>query len=245
MKFFDTESNKKVIQLLQDSNQDWRFDPSQSKPQLLVQLTHAPKLEKLPRQHSFHILRYGLATATVVVLVSGTFAFATSSKPGDLLFPLNKFGEQMILSLPLSAQTKADFHTHIVTNRLQALDQIETQATTTEVQADTRSLATIKESDDTINEAIETISASRESFQAAGQMQAAANLSKRLNQLEMLAQQHEKKIQALVARTNNAKVKLQIQNHLTRIHRERTKAILEVKINDDYENDTKAKQPNN
>src|SRR5579872_2469837 len=126
MKWFDLQVNQKLLDQLKKSDIGFKFDPNISKHRLMLNLTHMPPMRKYSGMKIHHLLKYASVTAGVILVVSGSLVYAaTNTKPGDKLFGLNKFGQQVILSLPLSAQTKASFQAKIVTSRLNDLDQLQ------------------------------------------------------------------------------------------------------------------------
>lgn len=220
MNFFKDEKRDKLISMLKQSKPDFKFDPNSGKVQLMQSLTRSQIVEPEMKMHSWHIMRYSLATACLLIFVSGTFAFASNAKPGDKLFPMNKLGEQMILKLPLTDEVRANFQARIVSKRLEALTQVKPEA----------KLETIKESDESLNQAVEAITTNRQNLRTKGNKQAEARLNNVLNQLESLAQKQQERIEVLQSETDDTQVRLMIDQHLLRVKQAKQKAILELNV---------------
>src|SRR6185436_13453840 len=109
------------------------------------------------------------------LFLSATFAFASNSKPGDKLFALNKLGEDIVLKLPLSVEQQANVQAYIVSNRLQALDQVISKPEET-LASSTKKLQTIKETDDSLSKAVEAVTKNQAASEASGRTQSAVKL---------------------------------------------------------------------
>jgi len=216
MKWFNSTENEKLKKLLKTSGSDFQFDPNPTKYRLMTSIAQA---DQKPATH-FHlgrVAKYSVSFAALVVFLSATFAFAFNSKPGDALFALNKFGEQAVLSLPLSVEQKANVETYIVTNRLQALDSVKVQTDQTDKKLEAKNLATIKETDDSFASAVDSISQNQKTLEASGKTVAAAKLNDALNKLQLEAQKHEAAIKALEDQTTDKTTKTKIQAHLSQL----------------------------
>lgn len=221
MKFYNQEKNNKVIQLLKKSKQDFDFNAESSKIRLMQSLQYSsPPAEETTIRH-WPIWHYAIATACLLIFASATFTLASTARPGDKLFGLNKFREQVILKLPLNVETKAHFQTEIVSKRLEALDLVQPKVNVR--------LERVKESEESLNAAIEAVSTNKHNLEALGKTQAAARLSEVLNELEALASKNEKRIESLGQDTDDEPTRVIMQNHLRQVKEARKKAILELK----------------
>jgi len=197
MTFFSEQPDPAVVSLLKRSGVNFKLD-QQAKARLLVAIAQADLKRHQPeRMHHGLIFKFGLGLAAVVLIVSGTLAAASTSQPGDKLFPVNKLREQFILSLPLSAQAKAKVRTQIVAERFRALDSFPGQTTKDDPTLKQRRLATIKESEESLNNAVDAITTTQKNLEASGNLQEAQDLDDVLGNLAQMATQRESAIQAL------------------------------------------------
>src|SRR3989344_8745919 len=225
---FNFKPDNDLTKMLKQSQQDFRFDQEKVKARLDYSLRAVPIWAPSHRFFTIRIVRYSVVTASMLIFVSATFVFASNAKPGEKLFALNKFGEQVLLSLPLTMDQKAQLHTHIVTNRLNALSQIQTADVTSQLER-------VKESDESIHAAIQAISTNKEKLQTRGQTTSAQKLDKVLNQLDDLAAQHEQRIKIFETTVNDQKTRDKIDARLHEIKKARHKARLELKIDTENE----------
>lgn len=222
MKFFRSNRNKELTELLKNSSGEFRFDPEKIKYRLLSSIN---QLHQNPAHHHFRftrVIKYSVSFAGMVIVLSSTFAFASSSKPGDKLFALNKAGERVVLSLPMPSEQKAQVQAYIVTQRFEALDEVE-------VQAETRNLETVKESDETLTSAIDRITENKKQLESRGKTKSAEKLETVLDQLQITAEKREKKIMELQEKTTDKDAKRKIEEHLKQIRKSREKAQLEIR----------------
>jgi hypothetical protein len=224
MNIFSKKPDNLTKQLSQ-SAQNFSFDQEKVKNRLMYSLNDAPI--KAPAKIFFRtrILKYSSVLAAFVIFVSATFAFASSSEPGDKLFPLNKIGEKVILSLPLSAQQKASIQTGIVNKRLKSLE-------TVKVRTEDKQLETVKESDESLQNAIEAVSANKKRLEASGHTQGAEKLGQVLNRLDALAEKHEQQFQSIEELISDNEGKQTVRKHLREIKNARRKAHIELKLLD-------------
>jgi hypothetical protein len=235
MIFFNHDmTEEKMKNLLKAAQQDFRFDQDTVKNRLMPVLD---RIEILPYRRTLltaKSLAYSMSGAVFVVFVSGTFAFASTSKPGDKLFVVNKWRENIILHLPLSVDQKTRFETGIVNNRLRALQTVNVQMPQAQ---ENKKLDTIKESDESLHNAIELVSANKHSLEAEGQTEQAEKMDQALTQLDNLAQQHEQQIQIIEASTEDGTNREIIKQHLHQIYTTRAKAHEELHLQMEIESD--------
>ena len=217
---------------LKNSDPNFRFDQAAGKARLLANLNSAPNLGPAPFRQS-HSRQYLAGGLSVVVLVSGTFAYAQNANPGDALFPINKFGEQIILSLPFSPQTNAQIHTTLVTKRFNALDQVLDNDQDDSLQTQKLQLVTIQESDETFNQAIEAVSSNRQRLLDSGQTQGVDQMSQTLTELEILGQEHEQRIVDLETKINDPQIRDLMEVHRQSIYNSRSRVKTELHLKDD------------
>jgi hypothetical protein len=221
MKFFNRQSNKKLEQLLKQSQQNFQFDEEKVKNRLMYSLNDAPiKAPIKTVSFNLRIIKYSSMVAGLAIFISATFVFASNAKPGDKLFPVNKLGEKVILSLPLTVEQKAAIQTRMVSNRLEAL---------TEVKTESSELETVKESDETLKRAVDAVSANKQRLLKSGNTQAAARLDNTLVKLEDLAQQHEQKVETLEQTSQNPETRKLIKAHLLEIRNSHERVRMEIK----------------
>ena len=228
---------KTTLNQLKNSDENFRFDQTSAKTRLLADLHSAPYLGRAPFRQS-HSRQYLVGGLSVVVLVSGTFTYAQSANPGDVLFPINKFGEQIILSLPFSPQTNAQIHTNLVTKRFNALDEVIDNDQDDSLETQQLQLVTIQESDETFNQAIEAVSNNRQRLLDSGQTQGVDQMSQTLNDLEVLAQKHEQQIVDLEAKVGDPQIKDLMEVHRQSIYNSRSRVKTELHQKDDSESNS-------
>ncbi|HEX9503452.1 MAG TPA: hypothetical protein VF974_03995 [Patescibacteria group bacterium] len=235
MKWFKpSKQDENLIQLLKKSSSDFEFDPNSVKYRLLNSITQADQ-KPVPHFKIGRVAGYSVSFVCLVMVISTTFAFAAGARPGDKLFGLNKFGENMILKLPLSVEQKATVQEYIVTNRLQALDQVKTKQVITTKQAAAK-LQTIKESEESLMSAVDNITKTKKKLEASGKTHAAKKLENVLDQLQTSAKKSESKIKEIEAETIDSAAKAEIHDHLQKIEDSRKKARLEIKRFQDTQN---------
>lgn len=216
MKLFNSKLNSEIINLLKKTRQDFIFDRTGIKNRLMANLENAPIKAPSHPMPVFRFVKYASVIVTILAFLSATFAFASNSRPGDALFPLNKMGQKIVLTLPFSAEKKAKLQTQFVTNRLNDLEKINA-APSNQPNLQNIQLETIKESDEMLSNAIETISANKNRLRSNGSEKAAQQLDEVLTQLDTLASQHEDQIQEIEDQTQENDIKMTIDSHLTGI----------------------------
>lgn len=232
MKLFNSKSDQELIQLLKNSQQDFKFDPNEIKSRLTLSLTTSRMEPVKQKKLTFTFIRYSASVlAGIVLLLSGSFAFAANAQPGDTLFPINKFWEQAWLSLPWSASQKADLQTGIVAKRLKALQGVNAP----DSQTRNKQLIIIQESDESIKNAVEAISANRQTSINQGQTDITLQLEQDLTELNNLAQKHTEEIQIIEISVKEGPEHETIQTHLKEIKKSQHKARIELHLeeNDD------------
>lgn len=230
MKWFKpSKKDQELMKLLKNSISDFEFDPNKVKYRLLSSLNQAEQKPLIRHFRIGRVAQYSVGFAGLVVLISTTFAFASSSKPGDKLFMLNKFGENVVLKLPLSVEQNAKVQEYIVTNRLKALDQVKPAVEEPDMESEFRNLETIKESDESLMTAVNQITENKKKLEALGRTQAAENLEKVLDQLQTQAEKRQAKIRELEENSKDSKTKAEIRNYLQKIENSRKKAQSEIR----------------
>ena len=227
----DKQTDQNLIKLLKANSNNFHFNQTQIKQRLLQSIRQTPQAAvRIPFRW---ILEYGSAVALIIILATATFGFAANSNPGDKFFPINKWGEQVILSLPLNDQTIAQIHTNIVNKRLRALTKLENEENQQAQETpaiNNRRLITVKESHETLSAAITTITAQKEALRASDNSESINALNQVLTRLENLAKQQEEKIEAIESHTQNDQVREEIEDQLKQIHEVRNQVYQESKI---------------
>jgi hypothetical protein len=227
MTSFRSNKDEELKKLLKHSG-EFRFDPNQVKYRLMSSIGQAE--QKTIRHFKFsRVASYSVSFAALVIAISTTFAFASSSRPGDRLFALNKAGEGVIRSLPLPAQQQAQVEAYIVTQRFEALDQVEFKIDNSESIPVAKQLETVKESDETLNTAVTKITEQKKRLESRGKSKQAEKLESLLDQLQSQAEKQEKKIRELKDKTLDKETKEKIDRHLKHIEDSRKKAQAEIR----------------
>ncbi len=231
MKLFWGKEDETLVKLLKQARLEFIFDPSKSKSRLMQTLAYAEQNREAAKSLGLFVFRYGMMAIGLVLVVSGGVIYAsTGSEPGDTLFAINKLEDRIILSLPIGDLKKADYQTHIASNRLESLSKVELKIDTTELQVETQRLETVKESNLSLNNAIDSISAKKLAFEAAGKLEQAAQMSLVLGKLANIAGQYELKFESLESGTKNEKIKESIREHLAELKKTRVKAEMQSQV---------------
>jgi hypothetical protein len=225
--WFKSDKKEVIAKLLAQASADFRFDKNAIKYRLLSSIKQSD--QKPVAGFKFNrVIKFGALTAGFVIFLSGAFAMASNSEPGDKLFILNKAGEKVILSLPISDQQKAQVQAYIVTDRLETLDQVEVE-TKQNTKAETKKLESIKESEETLTTAIDNISEKKIELESKGQTKSAEKLEDVLDQLQTKAEKREAKIKEIEEKTENSQTKDEIRKHRKKIEESRKKARAQIK----------------
>lgn len=234
MKLFNYKIDNKLSELLKKSKVDFSYDENKVKNRLMYSLNDAPMRAPSHNFLRIRIVRYSASFAALLIFFSTTFAFASNSQPGDKLFTLNKFGENVVLNLPLSVEQNAKMQEHIVAKRLGYLQSLESSETTEgDNDSDDIKLETIRESEESLQTAIETIATNKQRLQAAGKTVAAAQLDLALNRLDQLASAHEARIHDIEDSSEDEHTKQKIERHLHQIQEARHRARVELKLEEE------------
>lgn len=220
---FRSKQRNELEQLLKSSRQDFEFDRQNVRTRIMtaVNSRHLSKadLEKL----TFRVKiwpRFALSGSVALVLLAGTTGFAYAAgqaAPGDLLFPVQKLQNQIVLSLPMPATKKEEIRTQIVATRLAQLSTVEQNP-----KADPAKLqALVEESQASIEDAVNNLPKPPADTNSQGKNN--ARFDALISQLEDLSSQHEQKIQALKQQTTDAAIQSQIDQSVTVINQNRAK----------------------
>lgn len=192
---FKSKSEDPVEKLLKQSGEalDFNLDQENGKLRLIQTIQNQSQLTKTRHINPF-ILRSSLALATIVLFVGGTFAAASKSIPGDMLFSVNKFKEKILLSLPLSPANHAEIQASIVEDRLKALDILPLAETPPVLKIQERQLETLKEARTSLNQAMDNIQKTRDFLIEEGKMEQAEKLDEVLFNISEISERREEKI---------------------------------------------------
>src|SRR3989344_4920983 len=110
--------DKEIEKLFRKTNRDFPFNSSLVKFKLMARIKNnadlagydMPKLNFMPSR----AYASGFALALVVAATTATLAYADGSKPGDQLFPLDRFQEKILLKLPLPVEKRSVMEARIV-----------------------------------------------------------------------------------------------------------------------------------
>ncbi len=217
--FFYDKTDKKVIKALADSRQDFKFDQQNVKARLMMALKDrtTPGTEKYrtPIHHFFPRYVAGLVTSVILVGTTAGLAYASNkAKPGERLYKVQTFQNNLVLSLPLPDTQKAQYRTDIVAQRLTELEQIQPAGSQNSQQIQ----AEIRASQQSIVDAVSNV--------AIIQSQSRQNDSKILaivKQLNDLSNKHEQKMELLKNQITDAQIKAEIEDSLATIKVNREK----------------------
>ncbi len=126
-------------------------------------------------------MRYIIATLIGLSIVGGTAFAAGNAKPGDLLFPVKKAGEQLQLSFTASDQARAALQAKFAQERVDELTKInaEIAATTTPARVQAKAAAETE-----VHSALTTLQHVQAKLQAKGNATAAAAISQTIIRLQ-------------------------------------------------------------
>ncbi|MBX4205302.1 MAG: hypothetical protein KW788_03935 [Candidatus Doudnabacteria bacterium] len=195
--------NRKIETLLRQSRQDFGFDSISTKARIMlaVNVRHLSKddvrhFSLNPR--TWPKYAFGASLAMLVVVSTTGLAFAsTKSKPGEVLFPVQKLQNRVVLSLPLPAATKAQIGTKIAAKRLRELDEIQKHPTNKPSMLS----AEIREAQESIAQAAALVPDNE-----------TEETDKITSDLEGLSVQHQQALQNLRAAANDDDLKLELEN---------------------------------
>ena len=230
MRFFlktRSKSDEQLIRLLRTAQQDFHFPIGSIKHRLMQSIGQAMPVAVIESKfRGIIMLRYSVVAAGVIVIISGGLVLAsTNSTPGDALFPIAKLREQVILGLTFDDLARADYRADIVSDRLQALDQINQNVEAPQAKINNQRLQVVAESDKSLSTAVDAVMAQQESLQNQGKEAQAAKLRQTLVELDQLALQHEEKIEALESETDDAQTQASIEEHLLNIRHTHAKTL--------------------
>ena len=215
--------DEKIIKLIK-SRPDFPFSKNEIKFKLLSSL---PSQEKaITPAKWLGVPRYAFASGFLILAISltSTLAYADAAKPGDKLFALDRWQEDLALKLTPSAQTKAKLQTKFVTERAKELTQL---AQTTNHQE--QKIEAVHQSVRSLNQAIESVSKTRNRMRTEGKDKSAARLDTVLNNLQDLAETHEQKTNEIRMRIDDEELKIRIDENLDEIRQAKIKVRLELR----------------
>jgi hypothetical protein len=225
MIFFRSKKDKQIEQLLSESRQNFEFDSQNIKARLMmaVESQHFSKEEL--RNFTFKPNfwpRYAFSLTLAVMLMVGTtgFAFAANNAtPGDVLFPIQKIQNQIVLSLPLPETKKEEIRTEIVTKRLKELDAIEkiSNPDSAKIQA------IVKESQASIDDAVTNLHMEPAVEGTTSPDKKQAKLDNLATKLDGLIDTHQKYLKNIQEKTKDSETKETIDNSAKSIESTREK----------------------
>ncbi|MBI4049641.1 MAG: hypothetical protein HY395_02380 [Candidatus Doudnabacteria bacterium] len=221
MRWFKAK-NDKLINLLRQSKQSFRFDQNQIRFNLLNSLASTPKTEVR------HPLNYQLAVALASVILFATlgttFVFADAAKPGDKLYRLDQLEEQLLLKIPFNAETKAKIRAKIVAERAVELSEIKKLPDRDQIKAEA-----VLRSKQSLDQAIEHINYNHDRLKSQGKTEAADRLEKVLTELEQLAEEQEHRANELKAGMTNLELRKSVEENVEAIKKAKTEVRLKIR----------------
>ena len=225
MNLFNSELNNKIIRQLQAARQNFEFDQAGIKKRLLSAMdspqSHPLGYSELPTRFTFIVLA---GVATTILAATATFLIAAESAPGDSLFAVNKFREQLILSLPLAPQKRIEVTADIVQSRFEAVDRIDEQDMRQTGQLMLKRLETVNESRASFQQAVDAISLKQTDLEQTGQNQAATALDSVLSNLTQMADKRAEVINKWVQRSDDQSERYEIRSSLKLFEQTRDQA---------------------
>jgi hypothetical protein len=212
MRLFDTKNEGgEIIELIKEAQQDFKFDQENVKAKLMMAVTKLKiSVHEKPRL-TFSRYALGLGSALVIFLATTALAMASNaSKPGEFLFPVQKFENKAILSLPLPATKKAEISTRIVAKRLKELDEIDP----TKVKDSAQLGAEVKAAQESIQRAAKYLPAKPSSDQSSKKTQKIDNI---IDQLNDLTTKHQEKLESIKQHVSDEKIKAEIDQSVANI----------------------------
>jgi hypothetical protein len=207
MNLFKSKKRKEIENLLANSKQDFGFDSQNVKARLMMAVNSRHFSKEEAKRLTFRGSlwpKYALSLSLAVVLMVSTtgLAFASSrATPGDVLFPVQKFQNQIVLNLPLPESKKEEIRTEIVAKRVKELDAIRNNpnANSAKVQA------AVEESQKSMDEAVAHLpevksdpkNQSTDDKTKKENNRKKENLKKLVSKLEDLSKQHEEQVTQL------------------------------------------------
>jgi len=204
-------NDKKIIALLKQASPDFQFDQENVKAKLFMRLgADVPGIERYHADEHHYMPKFaaGLIASLLLVATTAGVTFASNkAKPGERLFLVQQLQNNLVLSLPLPDDQKAQIRTDIVAQRFLELDQIESPKLNP-----IRVSAEIKTSQESIDDAVSNL--------ATIQNQAHKNHAKILaiiKQLDELSTKHQQKMESIRKDSTDDKINLEIDKSLESI----------------------------
>ncbi len=203
---------------------DFKFNSDGIKNRLLTSM----KNESVSSTHEFpqpmRSWKMTFGSGMIVFFAAlGTLSYADSTKPGDKLYFLDQWQEQVALKIPQSVQSKSKLKSDLIDERLQEIKKLEN---TTE-DAQNLKIETINRTQQNIIETVDETADIKHDLQNNGRNKSVNQVNNVLMQLENLAQEQETQIEELQKNTKNEKDQEQFETNLQAIKKARLKARLE------------------
>jgi|GEM_PF-4454481 len=220
-----------LARMLQGSKSDFKFNQKGVRNRLMMDIEEGQmaQAERRVREHArgSYFRRHKWATmAVIVILVVGGSGVGLAqnnlSQPGDALYALDQFQEQALLKLPLPETQKAKIRADIVDERNRELDFVVGAAAAPELQDQA-----LDDSMSSLDRAVEAARTSRQEYADQGKDDRAEKMAEVLHRLEALADQQEKRVQALREAQVDEAGKKRYEDRITEIRKFRMRARVE------------------
>ena len=210
-----------IKRLLRKSKQDFRFDQEAVKGKLMASISRQaptkPMAETFEPVHAQETIKphywpqYAASVIAALVLLATTtgLAFASSkAKPGDKLYQIQKAQNRIVLSLPLTAEKKAQIRTDIAAQRIEDL-----QGASVGLIQNANLELEIDETQQSIDEAVASVPSAR-TQNSTKKDQAIADLVKKLSELST---KHEQRLLSIQKNVKDPQLKEKINQSLLEI----------------------------
>ena len=193
---YNPKNDEKIILLLKQMDADFEYDKQGIKNRLMnsIQTSHLGQ-NLIPDQTKFHRrwnFALGTGLAVVVVFVS-TLNYADAAKPGDKLYFMDQWSEQVGLNIPRTAASRAKYKSKIIDERIQELMRLE--AITPNPTIDTVKLRALQKTQQNIVQTVEETAEAKKKLQEKHRDKSLRQLETVFTKLEMQAQDQEMRMQ--------------------------------------------------
>jgi hypothetical protein len=224
---FNSGKNDKLIATLKGARADFDFDKKGGKTRLLAAIeeqqlsTAEQKIRELNRKSFLRRHRYASGFALFLLVIVGTgaaLAEADISNPGSRFHAVDQLGEKLLQKLPLTEGQKNQMQVNVVDERTQELDYLlELETPPVKTQA-------VKESQRALSEAVEKTRTLKESHDFKGHTAQSEKYDQALIRLEAIAQEQERKVQAIREKAESEEMRKELDEQLEQIRKARTRA---------------------
>jgi hypothetical protein len=221
--FNSDKDNKFIKPLLQ--GMDFKFDQAGIKNRLLTSMTYSQSSSSFV-QKKFLYKRVSLTFGTVALILffSSTCVYADHTKPGDKLYFLDQFQEQVGLRLSRTAAEKAKLKSKIINERLQEISEFKNNDPSTQ----SLRLESIEKTQANIIQTVDETAAIKQRLTSTGHKNSTNQVDQVLNQLEELAGRQQLQMEQVKSEIDDDAINLKIENNILEIKKARNKARVEA-----------------